>query len=52
MLLNCGVGEDKQIQSVHQKKKKQKKKPQSGVLIGRTDAEAEGPIFLPTDAKN
>ena len=46
MLLNCGVGEDlespldcKEIQPVHPKG------DQSWVFIGRTDVEAETPIF-------
>ena len=51
MLLNCGVGEDsweslalKEIQPVHPKG------DQSWVFIGRTDVEAETPIFWPPDA--
>ena len=53
MLLNCGVGEDSQeslvlkdIQPVHPKGN------QSWIFIGRTDAEAETPIYWPPDAKN
>ena len=53
MVLNCGVGEDfespldcKEIQPVLPKG------DQSWVFIGRTDAEAETPIFWPLDAKN
>ena len=53
MLLNCGVGEDfwesleyKEIQPVHPKG------DQSWVFIGRTDVEAETPVFWPPDAKN
>ena len=54
MLLNCGVGEDsfespldsKEIQAVHPKGN------QSWIFIGRTDAEAETPIFWPPDSKN
>ena len=53
MLLNYGVGEDswesldcKKIQPVHPKGH------QSWVFIGRTDAEAETPIFWSPDAKN
>ena len=56
MLLNCGVGEDswesfglldcKEIQPVHPKGN------QSWIFTGRTDAEAETPIFWPPDAKN
>ena len=52
MLLNCGVGETiecpldcKEIQPVHPKG------DQSWVFIGRTDAEAETPVFSPPDAK-
>ena len=51
MLLNYGVGEDslespldcKEIQPVHPKG------DQSWVFIGRTDVEAETPIFWPPD---
>ena len=44
MLLNCGVGEEspldcKEIQPVHPKGN------QSWIFIGRTDAEAEAPVF-------
>ena len=53
MLLNCGVGEDlekpldcKEIQPVHSKGN------QSWMFTGRTDAEAETPIFWPPDVKN
>ena len=53
MLLNCGVGETlkspldcKEIQQIDPKG------DQSWVFIGRTDAEAETPIFWPLDAKN
>ena len=53
MLLNCGVGEDswesldgKEIKPVHSKGN------QSWILIGRTDAEAETPIFWRPDVKN
>ena len=52
MLLYCGVGEDsweslgcKDIQPVHLKG------DQFWVFIGRTDVEAETPIFWPSDAK-
>ena len=38
MLLNCGVGEDKEIQPVHPKG------DQSWMFIGRTDAKAETPF--------
>ena len=55
MLLNCGVGEEKtvespldcnEIQPVHPKGN------QSWIFIGRTDAEAETPILWPSDVKN
>ena len=53
MLLNCGVGEDsweslecKEIQPVHPKG------DQSRLFIGRTDAEAQTPIFWPPHAKS
>ena len=58
MLLNCGVGEDSwqslglqetvslRMQPVHPKGN------QSWVFIGRTDVEAETPIFWPPDAKS
>ena len=38
--------DSKEIQPVHPKEK------QSGIFIGRTDAEAETPILWPSDAKN
>ena len=53
MLLNCGVGGDfesplgyKEIQPVHSKG------DQAWVFFGRTDAEAETPVFWPPDVKN
>ena len=53
MLLNCGVGKTlerpldcKEIQPVHPKG------DQSWVFPGRTDVEAETPIFWPPDAKS
>ena len=53
MLLNCGVGKTlespldcKEIQPVHPKG------DQSWVFIGRTDAEAETPVFWPPDVKS
>ena len=53
MLLNCGFGEDsespldcKEIKPVYPKGN------QSGIFIGRTDAEAETPILWPPDAKS
>ena len=53
MLLNCGVGEDspspvdcKEIKPVNPEGN------QSWVFIGRTDAEAETPIYWPSNVKN
>ena len=53
MLLNCGVGEDswksfgvKEIKPVNPKGN------QSWIFIGRTDAEAEAPIFWPPVVKS
>ena len=53
ILLNCGVGEDsvspldcKEIQPIHPKG------DQSCVFIGRTDVEAETPIFWSPDMKS
>ena len=47
MLLNCGVGEDtSESLEVHPKG------DQSWVFIGRTDVEAETPIFWPPDTKS
>ena len=53
MLLNYGIGEDsckplncKEIQPVHPKG------DQSWVFIGRTDAEAETPVFWPPHEKS
>ena len=46
MLLNCGAGEDKEIQPVHSEG------DQSWVFFGRTDAKAETPIFWPPHAKS
>ena len=46
MLLNCGVGDCKEIQLVHPKG------DESWVFIGRTDAEAETPILWPPDEKS
>ena len=39
MFLNCDVGQDSEVQPVHPKAN------QSWVFIGRTDVEAEIPIF-------
>ena len=54
MFLNCGVGEEtlespldcNKIQTVNPKGN------QSGIFIGRTDAEAETPILRSPDAKS
>ena len=46
MLLNCGAGEDKEIQPVHSEG------DQSWVFFGRNDARAETPILGPPDPKN
>jgi len=54
IFLNCGVGEEtlespldcNKIQTVNPKGN------QSGIFIGRTDAEAETPILRPPDAKS
>ena len=53
MLLHCGVGEDswefldcKEIQPLNSKGN------QSWILIGRTDTEAEFPIFWPLGGKS
>ena len=53
MLLNCGVGEDS-WESLGQQGDQQvhPKGSQSWIFIGRTDAEAETPIFWQPDAKN
>ena len=49
MLLNCGVGEDS---SPLDCKETHPKGDQSWVFFGRTDVEAEAPIFWPPDAKS
>ena len=46
MLLNCGVGEDSWDPT------SQTKGNQSWIFIGRTDDEAETPIFWPSRAEN
>ena len=53
MLLNCSAGEDsenplegKKIKSVNPKGN------QPRIFIGRTDAEAEGPVLWPPDVKS
>ena len=53
MLLNCGV--EKTLESPLDCKEIEPVNPkgnQSGIFVGRTDAEAEAAIFWPTDAKN
>ena len=52
MLLNCGIGEDSWESLVLQGVPTSPKGDQSWVFIGRTDVEAETPIFWPPDAKN
>ena len=53
MPLNCGVGEDSWESLVLQEiKPVNPKGNQSWIFIGRTDAEAETPIFWASDVKN
>ena len=55
VLLNCGVGEEKTVESPLDCKEIQpvhSKGNQSSIFIGRTDAEAETPILWPSDVKN
>ena len=55
MLLNCGVGEEKTLESALDCKEIKLTHPkgnQSWIFIGRTDAEAETPILWPPEAKN
>ena len=55
MLLNCGVGEEKTLESPLDSKETQPVHPnenQSWIFIGRTDAEAETPILWPPGGKN
>ena len=52
MLLNCGVGEDSEsLLDYKEIKPVNPKRNQSSLFIGRTDAEAETPIFWSHDAK-
>ena len=51
MLLNCGVGEDS-WESLGLWGGQILKENESWIFIGRTDAEAETPIFWPPDVKN
>ena len=50
--MNCGVGEDKSPLECKEIKPVNPKVNQSWIFIGRTDAEAETPIFWPPDGKN
>ena len=51
MLLNCGVGEDPcESLGLQVDLTSLSKGDQSWVFIGRTDVEAETPIFWPPDA--
>ena len=55
MVWNCGVGEDCGVESPLDCKDIKPVNPkgnQSGIFIGRTDAEAEAPILCSPDAKN
>ena len=53
MLLNCGVGEDSwESLGLQGDQPVYPKGNQSWIFIGRTDAEAETPIFWPPDVKN
>ena len=55
MLLQCGVGGDKSLESPLDCKKIQPVHPkgnQSWVFIGRTDVEAETPILWPPPTKS
>ena len=53
MLLNCGAGEDSWEIIVQQGDKPVNPKGhQPWIFIGRTDAEAEAPVFKPPDAKS
>ena len=50
---NCGAGEDPES-SLDSKERKpvNLKRNQPQILIGRTDAEAEGPVILSSDANS
>ena len=53
MLLNCGVEEDSSESfGLQEIKPVNPKRDQSCVFIGRTDVEAETPVFWPPDAKS
>ena len=53
MLLNCGVGGDSlESLGLQGDSTIHSEGDQSGIFIGRTDAEAETPILWPSDVKN
>ena len=52
MLLNCGAGEDSRVPLDSKIKPVNPKENQLWIFIGRTDAEAEAPMFWPPDAKS
>ena len=52
MLSNCGAGEDSWESLELQRDQTSPKGNQPWTLIGRTDAEAETPIFWPPDVKS
>ena len=52
MLLNCGAGELESPLDCKDSKPVNPKGNQPWIFIGRTDAEAEAPIFWPPNMKN
>ena len=53
MLLNCGVGEDSESPlDCKERKPVNLKGIESWILIGRTGAEAGGPVIWPSDEKS
>ena len=52
MLLNCGLGEDFECPSDSKGIEPVNPKGNSWILIGRTDAEAEAPIFWSSAVKS
>ena len=53
MLSNCGAGEDSRaLWTAGRSNQSILKEIRPGIFIGRTDAEAEAPIFWPPDVKN
>ena len=52
MLLNCGVREDSSPLNCKEIKAVNRKENQSWIFIGRTEAEAEAPVFWPPDAQS